>query len=669
MATAVSYPGVYIEEFAPPPPIQPLGTSTAAFLGVCSSGPVMTPARLNNWDAFVGLFGLHPVPGQYLWYALRGFFENGGADCYIVRVSNAALATRVLLDRSGGNSIVVSAAQAGAAGNSIQVQVASQSGVSLTAYRPAGHVAAPDATNRRLTMATLNDAATFRPTDTVSIEGDPANARAHVVSVSGPTVILDAPLNAAVANSTLRLADISNALGDRTARFTVVGGSPTYLNSGSVLDLDPQGGNPHYTGVVSGVTSESIGGQAIYRVTFASPLQNQSQAAAAPSLLGASEEFQLVVSPPNTAPAGTPNETYQFLSMSAAHPNYFAPKVNGQSQWITVAGAVPPSTAAPPNNIPAAMAAPQPLLGGADENLATLQVADYQAALATLVPLPDVNLVLAPGANGAVAAAVRDHCEGLRNRFAIIDAQVNSAPSDVILQQAGLTSQRGFASIYYPWIEVADVPPPPGSQPAGTPPPTKLVPPSGHVAGIFTRIDASRGVHKAPAGQEAAIAGAQALERVLSDRDQGDLNLNYGINVIRVFRPRGRPTVWGARTTATGINTNWQYINIRRLFLFLEASIAQGIRGSVFEPNNTELWQKLKRTITQFLTAVWRDGALFGLTAKEAFYVRIDDALNPPDQLALGRLTIEIGVRPSYPAEFIVVRIGIWQGGSQVSEQ
>jgi phage tail sheath protein FI len=124
--------------------------------------------------------------------------------------------------------------------------------------------------------------------------------------------------------------------------------------------------------------------------------------------------------------------------------------------------------------------------------------------------------------------------------------------------------------------------------------------------------------------------------------------------------------VWGARTTAT--DRNWQYVNIRRLFLFLEESIQEGIRWGLFEPNNLQLWQKLNRTITEFLLRVWRDGALFGATPKEAFYVRIDEALNPPADRALGRLTIEIGVKPSYPAEFIIVRIGIWQGGNAVSE-
>jgi phage tail sheath protein FI len=151
----------------------------------------------------------------------------------------------------------------------------------------------------------------------------------------------------------------------------------------------------------------------------------------------------------------------------------------------------------------------------------------------------------------------------------------------------------------------------------------------------------------------------------MSDQEQGLLNLT-GINVIRVFQTGGRPMLWGARTTATDLN--WVYVNIRRLFLYLEESIQEGIRWAVFEPNNLQLWQKLKRTITEFLTRVWRDGALFGATAKDAFYVRIDEALNPFSEQALGRLNIEIGVRPTYPAEFIIVRIGIWPGGSEVSE-
>jgi phage tail sheath protein FI len=164
---------------------------------------------------------------------------------------------------------------------------------------------------------------------------------------------------------------------------------------------------------------------------------------------------------------------------------------------------------------------------------------------------------------------------------------------------------------------------------------------------VIARTDITRGVHKAPANE--ALNGALGVEAMVSDIEQGQLNLK-GINVIRVFQTGGRPILWGARTLATGVDNNWMYVNVRRLFLFVEESIQEGIRWAVFEPNNTALWQKLRRSITDFLTRVWRDGALFGDKAEDAFYVRIDEAL------------------PSYPAEFIVVRIGIWQGGSEVTE-
>jgi phage tail sheath protein FI len=179
----------------------------------------------------------------------------------------------------------------------------------------------------------------------------------------------------------------------------------------------------------------------------------------------------------------------------------------------------------------------------------------------------------------------------------------------------------------------------------------------------MARSDNNRGVHKAPANE--IVNGAVGVERSMSDIDQGQLNLQ-GINIIRIFQAGGRPVLWGARTTAT--DRNWQYVNVRRLFLFVEESIEEGIRFAVFEPNNLQLWQKLKRSITDFLTRVWRDGGLFGAKAEDAFYVRIDEVLNPFSEQALGRLNIEIGMRPTFPAEFIVVRIGIFQGGSEVTE-
>jgi len=179
----------------------------------------------------------------------------------------------------------------------------------------------------------------------------------------------------------------------------------------------------------------------------------------------------------------------------------------------------------------------------------------------------------------------------------------------------------------------------------------------------MARVDNSRGVFKAPANE--ILQGTIGVEQTMTDAEHGLLNLQ-GINIIRVFREGGRPYVYGARTTATDLN--WNYVNVRRLFLFLEKSIQDGIRWAVFEPSNISLWDKLRQTISAFLATQWKAGALFGNSPKEAYYVRIDEILNTFEEQRQGRLNIEIGIRPTYPAEFIIVRIGIWQGGSEVTE-
>jgi phage tail sheath protein FI len=255
-----------------------------------------------------------------------------------------------------------------------------------------------------------------------------------------------------------------------------------------------------------------------------------------------------------------------------------------------------------------------------------------------------------------------DHCLDAADRFAILDSVKGAdpyGPNSVEEQRTQVTADRGFAALYYPWPLVRD----PTS--TGPTPRTMAVPPSGGVAGVYARTDQERGVHKAPANTD--IRGVLGLEQKLSDRLQGPLNLE-GVNVLRIFPGNAQVVVWGARTTVQPDVTDWLYVNVRRLVLYIEESIQEGIRSSVFEGNDLALWQKLNRTISAFLTGVWKDGGLFGATAEEAFQVRIDEGLNPPSERALGRLHIEIKVAPVRPAEFIIVRIGLWDGGGDVSE-
>lgn len=656
MAAQVSFPGVYIEEFAPGAPIEGVGTSTAAFLGPCSNGPLNEPTKITNWDQFRATFGDSPLSGSYLWYAVRGFFENGGKICYVTRVSNADFDRLVLMDRSAGAGQATVRVWARKSGDNaaapIQVAIAEAHAVSSATavlFRPTATIV--HGAGRAIKVTDPNDAAQFRSGNVITIEG--SAEKVGIVRIEGDTIRLVSDLTAVYNAGTVRLANLR--VGDKVFRVK----NAEKLASGSVIELsqDPGGGNPPVTDVqvVKSVDVERISPVlTTYRVELRQGLvANFDLSPAANDVTVESQEFKLTVTQSGAA------KDYDELTMDPAHPRYFANVINNDAAGkIYARSAEPPNTTAPPDDRPRDLVATA-LTGGANDNPNTLMAAHYKNALALLEAIDDVNMVAIPDrTDDDVQLAIIAHCTNIQDRFAILDSR-RGAPlfgtDSVEVHRRSVETTRGYAALYYPWLQVS---PAIGNG-------LVLVPPSGHVAGIYARIDNNRGVHKAPAGTEALVSGALGVERTMSDVDQGQLNLQ-GINVIRVFQAGGRPTVWGSRTTAS--DKNWQYVNVRRLFLFLEESIQEGIRWAVFEPHNPALWAKLKRSITAFLTQQWRDGAVFGNTPEEAFYVRIDETLNPDSQRALGRLYLEIGIRPSYPAEFIIVRIGIWQGGAEVAE-
>jgi Bacteriophage tail sheath protein len=663
MAIQVSYPGVYIDEFAPASPIQGAGTSTAAFLGLNAYGPPMTPTLLTNWDAYLALFAppapTPPDDDDYLWYAVRGFFANGGKVCFVTAVSNATADWLVLNDETNAPqpTIRLTARRTGQTSPPIRVTAGPAHTVTTAnLFQPEATVAAMANNTKAVETGDAAKAAQFLAGDTVLVDNEPAT----VARTSGTIVYLtDNVQNGPYANVKLRFAPlVPFATTFRvTGPTTAVG--PGSLVPGAIVTFsqDPGGGGQvkTQTTVITAVRAERIS-QALttYRVTVKDGLDGFTLYGTNPVTLQ-TEEFTLnVTKGGNAIPAGG----YTGLSMSATHPRYYATVINDDPNGLIRAKPVdPPNAAALPANRPKQQN-PASLGNGTSFKADTIKgrSSDYRNALKLLEPIKDINMVAAVDRTDVpVQQLVLDHCVNLYDRFAIFDSVRGTEVADIENQGNTLEQNKGFGALYYPWLQVT-------SEKTGGP---ILVPPSGYVAGIYARTDLDRGVFKAPAGMDAIVNSAIGVEKVLSDSEQGFVNLK-GINVIRVFTHGGRPVVWGARTTSK--DTNWQYVNIRRLFLFLEESIQVGIRTSVFEPNNTGLWQRLKRTITAFLTQQWRDGALFGAKVEQAFYVRIDEVLNPPDQLALGRLTIEIGVRPSYPAEFIVVRIGIWQGGSEVSE-
>lgn len=284
-----------------------------------------------------------------------------------------------------------------------------------------------------------------------------------------------------------------------------------------------------------------------------------------------------------------------------------------------------------------------------------------RTGIAGLEAHDDIRLILCPdvmagydGSEGArervkmVQRAMIDHCEAMRYRFAILDTPPGLSAQQAKEWREYVNFDSSYAAMYYPWIEVADF--------SGGPGLKRLVPPSGHLVGIYNRVDAERGVHKAPANE--VVMGAINLELNLTKGEQDTLN-PIGVNCIRAFPGRGI-RVWGGRTLSS--DGSWRYVNVRRLFIMVGASLDVGMQWVVFEPNDSTLWAKVRRDASAFLRTVWRSGALFGTTPTQAFYVKCDEELNPPEIRDLGQLIIEIGLAPVKPAEFVIFRISQWAG-------
>ena len=378
------------------------------------------------------------------------------------------------------------------------------------------------------------------------------------------------------------------------------------------------------------------------------------------------EEFDLYVTD------GKTDETFKNLSLNPNHSRYIKKIVTKKSSNLIRIGDItgtPPVIPMPaPDDIPGWR-----LTGGNDgfpanpandNDLNPIyegQPNDEPAlrtGLYTFKNVDEINIVAIPGITSKyLQQKMITHCEiTMKDRFAVLDP-LTGADLNEIKTQRNLFD-TSYAALYYPWVYAFD-------------PLTKEyinIPPSGYVCGIYAKTDVERGVHKAPANEK--INGVVNLEklngrfRVVNKGTQEILN-PIGVNCIRVFPGRGI-RIWGARTISS--NSLWKYINVRRLFLYLEESIEEGTQWVVFEPNDEKLWARVKQSITNFLTRVWKDGALMGTTPEEAFFVKCDRTTMTQDDIDNGRLICLIGVAPVKPAEFVIFRIAQWSGGSEVSE-
>lgn len=410
----------------------------------------------------------------------------------------------------------------------------------------------------------------------------------------------------------------------------------------------------------------TAGGEAklgVYRVVALEPGVSGNDitvevADATPSEGGPEDAFKIVVKR-----AGKVEETFDNLTTKRGKQNA-ATVVNAQSRLIRL------EEIATGGALERPAAGSVTLTGGGAPVPARLSPEDYVGDAAdrtgfggleaidpvTMVAVPDLMAAYQRGAIDlegvqAVQLAMIAHCELMGDRVAILDPPPGLNAQQVRewrVEKAGYDSK--YAALYWPWVKVFD--PATGNN--------IFVPPSGHMAGIWSRNDDTRGVHKAPANE--VVRGAIALETNIT-KSEHDLLNPQGINCIRAFPGRGI-RVWGARTLSS--DPAWRYLNVRRLFNYLEESILNGTQWVVFEPNDEALWARIRRSIAAFLVMEWRKGALFGRTPQEAFYVKCDAETNPAEAIDAGQVLCEIGVAPVKPAEFVVFRLAQFSGGASL---
>jgi uncharacterized protein len=644
-------PGVFIREIpSGSRPIAGVATSNTAFVGTFARGPMDTATRVTSFGAFERVFGgLHALSDTS--YAVRSFFLNGGSVAFIVRVgaggAPATTATATVDD------LTVTAANAGDAGNRIRIGIAhSGAGTDVTilvreydstlttvlneeTYDPASITSAdPNFVDTGLATSTLVTGtltAANLPTRS-QVGGNPATnlaelqaaTEAELTALTGGTETPPSAATGTVGNLTLNASSagawgnqlrIGVAPGSSSTTFTILAreydsGLGTVLREESFIDVSITSGNARFVDDVLAETSELLTG------TMGTP------AVPTPTNIGGNPATEL-----NDLQQGTAAE---FAALTGGTNG----TMEGDAGWaLAASNAIRGSEAAdPPTGI---------------------------YALNTIVPQV-FNLMCLPGAanfsdHPTSAAIYQEAYTYCTNNFAFL--LVDPAPdvrrtSSNIFGTGSYTETLGAAAgpnsaIYYPRV-------------TGPDPLNPLIPrtigPSGMAAGLMARTDGTRGVWKAPAGTEARVSGGTPLD-VMTDRQQGPLNIN-GVNVVRTF-PVYYSVIWGARTMdgADARSSEWKYINVRRLALYIENSLQRGLQWVVFEPNDEPLWANVRMNVGAFMNQLFRQGAFQGASAREAYLVKCDSETTTQADINLGILNVYVGFAPVRPAEFVIIRI------------
>lgn len=629
------HPGVYVEEIpSGVKPIEGVGTSTAAFIGYTTKGPVAEPTLIFKWDAYDDQYGgirdLGKLEtGDPMGFAVYHFFLNGGTAAYIIRaVQEGTPDTAEGFLRNPGNNaqmIRFRAINPGRWGSRLRVRFASKTDFPGLYVLEVG---VPDKDGNLTVREKFSDVTVANDAATDYIESKVNGiSRLIVVEVQDLSQYF---LGVSISQNLSGLADLT-VLNGKSMTVTVDGTARGVAFAADAFDdtsvLADVAGiiGTQVRGAVTAVENPAVFG-------FACAVVSQRLELTSGSRLSTSS---VVV----TGPGGADDAAAHAL-LGLAHDG--VERTGQQSLDVLLAivdGLVP-------------------LTGGGDGS--EPDKAAYDAIFGALEKYRDVNIICLPGqswgttAEQAVIDAAVAHAEKMKNRMVIIDPPVNTElTTEKAVNDLGF-KPKTYSVVYYPWLKVAN----PFYQPESNSgvPPTLLVSPSAAAAGMWAKIDSKRGVWKAPAGVETSLLGVASLQYPIEDGEQDQLN-PLGINCLRRMPGYG-PVIWGTRTLATKADPEWRYVPVRRTAILIEQSIYNGIQWAVFEPNDHNLWASLRTNIGAFMDGLFRAGAFQGKMASEAYFVRCGkgDTMTQ-DDIDRGMVIVIVGFAPLKPAEFVIVRI------------
>lgn len=645
-----TYPGVYVEEVSSGVhPIQAASTSTAAFIGVAEKGDINKAVKVYNFTEYQNLYGGFLNGKAYLSHAVFQFFNNGGTQCYVIRVGKNTIAAAITLNDRGTSaqeSLTVSAISTGVWGNSLALLVTDGTNdpdneFNLSVFWEGSTTPLESFKDLSMNPDSPNFVETAASSSKyISIKVNQSNTNYQKGSSCGSAAPLSLEgtgrslIRINVNNDGYQEVDLADAVGGGAGQVSNLGSAANIATAIAYVvkaltklrQSTDQAAFNSFTCVVNsdGKLLLTSGKEGSASAVVAAPASTASEDASGllklGKLNGGQELLGTAKMRPCKNPSGTPPDNYLLVGDNAA-PTTEVKSVTAGSDGDSITNHTP-----------------------------------YTQAFTLLDKIDDVSLIAVPGIGAAdVVGEGMNYCanRSLSDCFFIGDMALSDDTVDEAKTfMAAITPKNSYGAVYLPWLKMND--------PTGKSAEPIIVPPSGYVAGLFAKTDAQRGVWKAPAGTAVALGGAMGVAANFTDVQQGNLN-PLNINVIRQFAGSGI-VLWGARTVSS--DTEWNYVPVRRIGIFLRVSIYRGIQWAVFEPNDEELWSQLRLNIGSFMMTLYRQGAFQGSMPSQAFFVKCDKETTTQDDINLGIVNVLVGFAPLKPAEFVIVKISQKAGQS-----